>query len=68
MEKDPKYREKYINEPLYIPNEELLVSTIVFHLTDILLSDKKEHNIYTNVVVSYMMATGEYDEEEYNKK
>ena len=40
MEKEKeKYMKVYV--PIYIPNEELLVSTIVFNLTDLLLSDKK---------------------------
>ena len=54
-----KEKEKYMKDyvPIHIPNEELLVSTIVFNLTDLLLSDKKEHNIYANIVINYMSAT-----------
>jgi len=37
--------------PINIPNTELLGDTVETNLPDILINNKKEYNIYTNIVI-----------------
>ena len=49
--------------PINIPNKELLCDTIETNLTDILINNKKEYNIFANIVICYMKKA-KVDEEE----
>jgi len=49
--------------PINIPNTELLGDTVETNLTDILINDKKEYNIFANIVICYIKK-GKIDEEE----
>ena len=49
--------------PINIPNKELLCDTIESNLIDILINNKKEYNIFANLVICYIKK-GKIDEEE----
>ena len=55
--------------PINIPNTELLGDTVETNLIDILINNKKEYNIYTNIVICYIMKELLDDEQnDYSKK
>ena len=49
--------------PINIPNKELLCDTIESNLIDILKNNKKEYNIFANIVICYIKKA-KVDEEE----
>ena len=59
-------KDEYI--PINIPNKELLCDTIESNLIDILINNKKEYNIFANIVVCYIMKEFLEDEEDENSK
>ena len=55
--------------PINIPNKELLCDTIETNLTDILINNKTEYNIYANIVICYIKKTKiDEEENEYSKE
>ena len=60
-------KDEYI--PINIPNKELLCDTIESNLIDILINNKKEYNIFANIVICYIKKVKiDEEENEYSKE